>query len=450
MVPHSTATVKPRFLVRRLDGGWKQLLVVGAFLVGLDIRLGFLSTLGTNDVLSYVQMGAETNAHGLARAYTGGYFPLSYETFQVPVALSSPLGVSSHTLLKALMLLFDLGCFTLLMALLPRWGIRKEFALAYWLQPYFLALGWLAYVDFEMGFFALLTVLILQMRPTPLGGLLAGIPLGFDLLLKPQAVTLVVAVGLLATAAFLGRGALLRTARWAALMLVAPVLMFAGYSLYFYRAGYSATHLADTYRGTQDLAAALTADMLNIWYPVAEAFRDPGQQIYSVTQPGAANVASKLITAGLFLFTAAWFTRYGRRHSPAVLLACAFAATTAILPMTLIGAHENHFFLGGLFATALLGVVRTRRFAVALTVSLLTQFTYIFARYGFDGNQLTNTGPVRTFQQLSRYDVSTGLALANIAAVAVLLIELFRFARRGDASLGIESRMSWESDPEAL
>jgi hypothetical protein len=448
--PHSAAIVKPPVLVRRRGREGKRLLVVGAFLVGLAIRLALLPYLGTNDVHSYLQMGAETNAHGLARAYTGGYFPFSYETFQVPVALSSPLGVSSHTLLKALMFLFDLGCFTLLLALLPRWGVRKEFALFYWLQPYFLVLGWLAYVDFEMGFFALLTVLILQMRPTPLGGLLAGVPLGLDLLLKPQALTLVVTVVLLATAGFLRRGAALRTARWAALMLVAPALMFVGYSAYFYRAGYSATHLAATYVNTPNFSVALTADMLNIWYPIAEAFRDSGQEIYNVTQPGAAHGASKVITAGLFLFTAAWFTWYGRRLSPAVLLAGAFAATTAILPMTLTGAHENHFFLGGLLGTALLGVVRTPRFAIALTVSLLAQFTYLFARYGFGVNDLASTWPARTIRQLSRFDVSTGLALINVVAVAVVLFELFRFARRGDASPRVEPQTSRVSDREPL
>ena len=101
-------------------------------------------------------------------------------------------------------------------------------------------------------------------------------------------------------------------------------------------------------------------------------------------------------------------------------------------------AHENHFFLGALFGTVLLGVVRTRRFAAALTVALLTQFAYIFGRYGFGINHLTASWPIKTIHEIDRSSVSTGLALLNVAAVTVMLIELFSFARRGEAPFALK------------
>ena len=319
MLPYAIANVAPKIAAR--DQRRNRKLVVGAFLLGLGIRLALLPYLGTNDVRVDLSWGAATNAHGLAHTYTGDYFPLLYQTFQVPAALSARLDVSGHTLLKALMLLFDIGCFALLVALFRHWGVRKELALVYWLQPYFLVLAWLGYVDFELGFFALLVVLIVAMRPTPAGALVAGIPLGIAFMLKPQALTLIATVALIAVVALLSRGGHFGTARWAAMMLFAPALLFAGYSAYFYRAGYSLTHLADTYRNTKNLGGALTANMLNIWYPVAEAFRGPGQQIYQVSRPAVANTVAEVLTAVLFLIAALWFTRYADRLSPAVLLA---------------------------------------------------------------------------------------------------------------------------------
>jgi hypothetical protein len=132
-----------------------------------------------------VGWGADTNARGLAAAYHGDYFPLSYQTFQLPAALGDHSSVSATVWLKIIMLIFDIGCFAALVALLRRWNASPRLALAYWLQPYFMVLSWLGYVDFEMGFFMLLAIVILAYGSSSwVAALTAGLPLAVDVMLK--------------------------------------------------------------------------------------------------------------------------------------------------------------------------------------------------------------------------------------------------------------------------
>jgi hypothetical protein len=214
------------------------------------------------------------------------------------------------------------------------------------------------------------------------------------------------------------------------LLLVAPALTFAAYSAYFYRAGYPITYLAHTYRGAAKLGGALTADMLNIWCPVAEAFRAQGQQIYEVTRPTVVNSVAEVLTAILLFVAAAYLVRERRRLPFDQFIAVALATGTLILPMTMTRAHENHFFLAALLGTALVGVIRTRVYAVALTTCLTVQFVYLFSRYGLGVNHLSRTAVIRAIHHVNTYGISTGLAVVNVCAAAVLVVELLRRSGR--------------------
>jgi hypothetical protein len=399
------------------------------FIVGLAIRAALLPFLGTYDMKVDLGWGADTNAHGLAHSYHGDYFPLSYQTFQIPAALASHLDVSGTLMLKALMLFFDIGCFVVLLVLFTRWRVDRRLALLYWVQPYFLVLAWLGYVDFEMGFFALVAILVLELRPSPGGALLAGVPLAADLLLKPQALALVSVLVLVLVAAAVRRSTRRSIAVRAGALLVAPALAFAAYSAYFYKAGYERTYLFHTYRHS-DMGGALTANMLNVWYPVAYAFRDTGQQIYQVTRPQVANPIAETLTAMLLILAGLAVTRWGRNLRPAVLIAVTFFLATAVLPMTMVRAHENHFFFAGLFGTLLLGVVHTRRYAVALSCALLAQFLYLFMRYRFGLNGVSTSPVVSWVHAGDHFSISTALAVFNVVAVGIAVFEVIRFLRR--------------------
>jgi hypothetical protein len=65
-----------------------------------------------------------------------------------------------------------------------------------------------------------------------------------------------------------------------------------------------------------------------------------------------------------------------------VLVVLAAAAT--VVPMVVTQAHENHFFLGGLFLLILALLTRSRRFLWGVQSLLLLMFINLFALYGFD------------------------------------------------------------------
>src|SRR5262249_18721422 len=142
----------------------------------------------------------------------------------------------------------------------------------------------LGYTDFHVGFFVVLTLVLLTRPLTWTNCMIAGLPLGVTALLKPQAEGLIaMTVLFLAAAAVLGsvsRRSLVRLTG----LLVAPIVFFGGYSLYFASHGHSLRYLAHTYSPNtlRSLFPALTANMLNLWYPLANHERAPGAPIWTV------------------------------------------------------------------------------------------------------------------------------------------------------------------------
>jgi hypothetical protein len=223
-----------------------------AIVLGLAVRIVLVPYKGTLDMDSYLAWGRDVATYGLAQAYHGIYFPLQYQVFRLAVGAASVLGISEIAALKIGNLAFDAGTFVLLIALLRRLRLPTAYALIFWLHPYFLAIFWLGYIDMHSGLFVVATLLAISYATRPLHYVAAGVPLGLVLMMKPQGITFVVAVVLIAVLGLVGSrtfglspsGAML--ARHAPLLLIAPVALFIGYSVWVSGGGHSLTYLAHT------------------------------------------------------------------------------------------------------------------------------------------------------------------------------------------------------------
>ena len=164
----------------------RQVAFLGALVLGLAVRLIFFHRGGTFDVDQWSSWGQAVNNQGLLSAYAGGLYPIQWAIFGLVAELATNLGASFAELLKATNLVFDVGNLTLLIVLLRRCGLAPEWALFYWLGPYFVVIGWLGYVDAQMTFFVLSALVLLRTRPSAARGAVAGIPFAVALLMKPK------------------------------------------------------------------------------------------------------------------------------------------------------------------------------------------------------------------------------------------------------------------------
>src|SRR3954454_513145 len=260
-----------------------------AIALGLAGRLLWLPLHGTHDMDVFAGWGDQTMRFGLAHAYYGIYYPLQYQLFAVSSWLASSTGLGTIAAYKLVTLCFEAGAVVLLALLLRRLGADPFYALVLWLQPYFLAISWLGYTDAQFAFFVLLGLTVAAYLPSPVGYLAGGFGLGAAFLMKPQATLLVgVAGALLAATLVKERHRLLhplaRRPFCLALLIVGPTVIFAAYTLYFDAKGGGLTYLARSYqRVLAHPSSALTENMPNVWYPVANLVRSPSEPIYAVT-----------------------------------------------------------------------------------------------------------------------------------------------------------------------
>ncbi|MGZ4314837.1 MAG: hypothetical protein ACXVRS_03270 [Gaiellaceae bacterium] len=388
---------------------------MAVFGVGLAVRTACLPIRGTYDMDTYRDWAGRVQEIGLARAYTGIYFPLQWQILAWSVELGHAIGVSAYVGLRLVTLGFDIGTFLVLIGLLRRLGLDERYGWIYWISPYFVMIAWLGYVDAQIGFFVLLTLYVVARWPTRL--IAAGLPLGLAFLMKPQVESVVAMVALYA----LILTAIERTPRGAGAvalkLLVLPAALFGAVSLYFYRSGYSLTHLANTYSPITLAKAmnSLTANMLNIWYPVADLELKPHQPIYTVTGPHVFHTIGTLLTILLMVGAAVVVARTSRLAPYSLVLVLALA--TMIQPMTITRAHENHFFLGGLLGSVVVAAIGRWRVTIAFLTLLTLQAAHLFLHYGFGANGV-KLGAVTTVARA--YNTHVYLqALLAVAAVGV-------------------------------
>jgi hypothetical protein len=413
----------------------RRLLWTLAILLGLGVRIAFVPYKGTADMDSYLAWGRDVATYGMAKAYHGIYFPLEYQLFRLAVGAASVLGISEVSALKIGNLAFDAGTFVLLVLLLRRLRLPPAYALIYWLHPYFLAIAWLGYIDMHSGLMVVATLLAISYCSRPLQYVAAGVPLGLAFTMKPQGITFVLAIVLVTALGLVGSRVfgLSRTgttlARHGPLLLVAPIALFCGYSLWVAGDGHSVTYLAHTY-SPGELARqseSLNANMTNIWYPVADALRDPGAPIYSVTEPAILNTVGSALTIGLIFIGALLLIRRDGLSETA-LITSVLGLAAIVGPMTLTHVHENHLFFGALLAIVLMPLVRNRWFTIATNVLLILQFINLAGRYGLGLNHLSRDRLIVSL--MHDYDERAALITAYlaIASFAVLLGAWARWA----------------------
>jgi hypothetical protein len=355
-------------------------------LVGLAMKWSMLFHMGTFDMDSYFEWGRKALEVGLCRSYHGTYFPMQYQVFEICAWMVAKTGAQFFIIYKAPSLLCDLGIFWVLLLLLRRRGANPLYALLYWLHPWFLAVFSLGYCDFQFSLCVVLCVWVLRGEEVR-DYLLAGLPLAVAFLMKPQAQVLIVA-----TFAY-GLSRYLRNRDWRPLaMLVPPSFLFLAYELWFIRAlprprYVAAQVLPLSYLNITNVMPALTAQMTNVWYPVAYLLKKPGRGVHTVSDRIhllpylQAKYVMAIIVLGLVCLYA-WRVERETETSPSDKFVKIFGFATLAVPFLMTSAHENHLFLGSVFLVLLVAQQVSLFTKLSIQVLLLVQFLNIYSLYG--------------------------------------------------------------------
>ena len=369
-----------------------MVVFVALLVVGLVLRALGVPYAGTYDMDNLVSWGQDVDRLGLAKGYVplpGSYFPAAYQVFGLSIGLARAIGVSPIVGLKAVNLALDTGTLLLLIAVLRQWKLPVAYSLIYWLNPYFIVTNWLGYVDFHPAFFVLLSLWLLGRARSALATIVAALPLGIATAMKPQAITLVAMLGAFVVVQLVrGRRSEPDTTR-AWLLLLGPVAVFAAYSAFFIAHGKSLLFLVRGYLDVGRFMPALTAQMPNIWYPVADFYRDKGALIESVVEPKAFHTVAAVLTAALLVFVTARIARDPDRRPFPVRVLLLFTAGAAILPMLMTRAHENHFFLAATLGVVLVALLGDRPLTILVNALLAMQAVHLFGLYGLGENRVT-------------------------------------------------------------
>jgi hypothetical protein len=364
----------------------RSLVLVAGFMAGVLVRFSLVFDMGVFDMGEYYNWGRRALEIGLAPSYHGIYFPLQYQLFEACAALVARSGLKFFVVFKLANLAFDIGCFSLILSLLRRRQANPLYALLYWLHPWFLTVFSLGYCDFQFAFFVLLSVWLLR-RDTIRDYLLAGLPLGCAFMMKPQAQIIVLATFLYCCFRWFQRKEVRSFA-----MLAGPVLCFLAYEWFFV---YTLRHprlvhaaiLPASYLNITNVMPALTAQMPNIWCPVAYLLKNPGQSLVAVSDrvhllPG---VPAKYLAMATVLGLIGLYVRRIERKaalSPGASVMFIFCFASLVVPFLMTSAHENHLFLGTIFLVLTAASEATLRVKAAVQVLFIVQLLNLFSLYG--------------------------------------------------------------------
>jgi hypothetical protein len=341
-------------------------------------------------------------------------------------------GAQFFTIYKLPNLLCDAGSFCLLILLLKRRGANPLYALLYWLHPWFLAVFSLGYCDFQFTFYVILCVWLLR------GGaardyLLAGLPLAVAFLMKPQALILIVAVFAYGLFRYLRTRDLRPLA-----MLVPPTVFFLGYEIWFTlslpRPRYVVAQVLPlSYLSVTNIMPALTAQMTNIWFPIAYLLRKPGQGVHTVSDQihllpylQVRSLAAAVVLGLVVLHVYRMERETGTSPSDRFVKIFGFAALA--VPFLMTSAHENHLFLGSVFLVLLMSQRIPLLAKLAIQVLLLVQFLHIYSLYGAHPSWLSEL-----LKRTQSDEVGLAYSIVSVVCFAVIAKALWSsMARRGE------------------
>jgi hypothetical protein len=175
-------------------------------------------------------------------------------------------------------------------------------------------------------------------------------------------------------------------------MLAGPVLFFLAYEWFFVhtlrrpRLAHAAI-LPASYLNVTNVMPALTAQMTNIWAPVAYALRNPGQSLVAVSDrihvlPW---IPARYLAMGTVLgLIGLHVCRVERKSlpSPSDSLVLIFSFASLAVPFLMTSAHENHLFLGTIFMVLIAASEAAVPVKVAVQVLLIVQLLNLFSLYG--------------------------------------------------------------------
>jgi hypothetical protein len=399
----------------------KGLLWLG-FIAGLIIKICMLSHKGP-DMDACIGWGDKAMHEGMYNSFHGIYFPLQYHIFEFVSRISFLLDLNAVVVFKIVNLIFDTGNFFLIILLLRQFNASIFYSLIYWLHPWFLTLFFAGYIDYQFSFFILLTIWLIRDAEKTADYLLAGLPFAAAFLMKPQAQILIVSLVILSAIIF-NRNKNSKTFA----IFIFPIIFFLLYTLYFTLSigGLKgAITLPFHYLNVTNVQPALSAQMLNVWYPIAYFLRDNGPDIFTVRDDikigGLVTFRSIAIVITLFTIIMYIIRRIEVRKDETFQMSVLhiFAFASIAVPFLMTSAHENHFFLGSVFLILLLYESSSRLFKIAVHGTLFLQFIHLYSLYGAPDELIL---PLRHGMAWS---------IPSIILFSVILIELFKMISTG-------------------
>lgn len=403
--------------------------------LGLVIRVALCSVDGMSDVGTYRDWGTATNELGLADGFQGIYFPFQYQLFALIATLASSFGGGFVLWLKLVNLVLECAAMGVFFRLAASPTVRLEACLMYWLNPFFLALFSLGYCDSELGICILSFLVLFREDADDRRALLAGIPLGVAFLMKPQVMIVVMMM------AFVGAFLLFRDrARLRPIVIAAlpAALLFFAYSTWFAAHGKGALMLARTYLRTSAVMPSLTADMLNVWHPVATLLY-PGKPVWGMRDDTVLAIGitfRKLALVSTLLLHVAYAGATVRRRPNGYALAPAITFATLVVPLVMSGAHENHLYLAMLSMVLLTVTGRLPHHGRALfwAFSVLATVNLV-GHYGLGENALSNNAIIGALEAVWAHTGASVLAGALMVTTFLLAVASFFGDAAGERSL---------------
>jgi len=399
--------------------------LIAGFLLGLLLRIASLWAIGTGDMIQYQNWGQSALKLGLAHSYFGIYFPLQWQFFEICSWAASSLHLNYIPVFKFWNLIFDTGIFFGLLHLLRRNSLNPVYVLLYWLHPWFLSMFSVGYVDFQFGFFILLSVLFLR-TDTLKDFVIAGLPLGIAFIMKPQTAAVVITAFLFALAHF----RLSRSINPFGILFF-PIVLFVAYQFYFMAALFPTLHyrgfffLIFTYLHVPNVMPCLTAHMLNLWYPVAYFLKRPGDPIYSVSDKIQLlpHITARLVGATaalLVIISSVWRIAKMQTLSLQSTILRIFCITALAVPFLATSAHDNHTFLGMVLLIPFFAIERSLMFRLAAHLLLLIQFLNTHGRYGTEPAVI-----IPFLRSLISPELSVVYSVISVAAFLIVILKLW-------------------------
>lgn len=353
------------------------------FLIGLSIKTPGIFFEGMFDMKQYSKWGISIFYKGLINTYYGIYFPLQHQIFAFAEWINYKLGFYPDYFIshKIINLGFDIGNLILLVKILKRYSLNILYAHLYWLLPWFLNVFWLGYIDFQFTFFILLFIYLYKDGVTnPLRLVICGLPLAFAFLMKPQVQILFLFLAFYSLVVYYKKRTYIQM-----LVFLPSVILFGLYSLIL---GFKV--LVHSYLNISNVMPALTANMLNFWYPIAYLIKEPNDPIWIVSDTIISfyNLPVLRIAAVCFILSASFIFIYRLKESQYNILFI-FTFGSLMVPFLMTSAHENHLFLGTVLLCLCIPIFSDKSFTLYSLLLISIQQINIFFHYQIGVNKFS-------------------------------------------------------------